>query len=439
MKKVTKRAFAVLLLVAMVIGGMGVYLFRLVRDGGDWASFYANDSVYTQGTLNRGSVVDRNGVVLAAAGEDAFHYASDAAVRRACLHVVGDLGGNIGTSILSIFRPKLINYSFFTGTTTEGGAIKLTIDANVSAAAYNALNGKKGTVVVYNYKTGEIICMVSNPGWDPEQGITFDPNDSAYEGAFINRAISSSFTPGSVFKLVTMAAAIENIPDIFQQTFTCTGSDVIGGQKIKCSGVHGTLTIEQGLACSCNVVFGHVASQLGGTLISQYAEKYGLTSEHTLNGDIPTAAGSVPAASGDGDAAWEGIGQYEDLVNPYAFLRFIGAIANGGTVVEPTILAGKKCGTTRLMDPITAEAMSEMMSYNVSYEYGTGTYPGLEMHAKTGTAETNGGTHAWFAGFITNANAPLAFVVMAERAGGGYAVASPIANTVLQKAVEALG
>ncbi len=439
MKKVTKRAFAVLLLAALVVAGMGVYLVRLVMDGGDWASFYANDSVYTNGVLNRGSITDRNGTVLAAAGEDAFHYADDSAVRRGCLHVVGDLDGNIGTSMLSIFRGKFIDYSLLTGTTTKGGAMKLTIDADVSAAAYNALNGRKGTVLVYNYQTGEILCMVSTPGWDPEQGIDFDVNDSAYEGAFINRAISSTFTPGSVFKLVTVAAALENMPDFWQRTYTCTGSDIIGSQTIKCTGHHGTLTIEQGLACSCNVVFGHVASELGGELISQYAEKYGLTTAHTLNKDIPTAAGSVPVAQGQGDAAWAGIGQYEDLVNPYAFLRFIGAIANGGKVVEPTILYGKSCGSEQIMDPSTAQILSEMMSYNVQYEYGTGNYPGLEMHAKTGTAETYGGTHAWFAGFITNANAPLAFVVMAERAGSGYGVASPIANAVLQKAVSVLG
>lgn len=436
MKKVTTRAFAVLLLAALAVAGMGVYLVRLATDGGDWAAFYANDSVYTNGKLNRGSITDRDGVVLASAGEDAFHYAADAAVRRGCLHVVGDLDGNIGTSMLSVFRSRFINYSFFTGTTTKGGAMQLTIDADVSAAAYNALSGKKGTVVVYNYQTGEIICMVSTPGWDPEQGVTFDVNDSAYEGAFINRAISSSFTPGSVFKLVTVAAAIENIPDIWQQTFTCTGGTVIGGQKVNCTGHHGTLTVEQGLACSCNVVFGEIGRQLGGALISQYAEKYGLTSAHTLNGKIPTAAGSVPAAGNDGDAAWSAIGQYEDLINPYAFLRLIGAIANGGTVVEPTILSGKSAGSEKLMEPSTAQTLSEMMSYNVSYEYGTSSYPGLDMHAKTGTAETNGGTHAWFAGFITNK--PLAFVVMAERAGGGYAVASPIANTVLQKAVSVL-
>ena len=436
MKKVTTRAFAVLLLGALLLGGMGVYIFRLIRDGGDWAAFYANDSVYTRGVLNRGTILDRDGVVLASAGENGFHYADTYAVRRSCLHVLGDLDGNIGTGVLSVFRPEILNYSFFTGTTTDGGTLKLTIDADVSAAAYNALNGRKGTVLVYNYKTGQIICMVSAPGWDPAEGIRFNLDDPSYEGAFINRAVSSSFVPGSVFKLVTMAAAIENIPDIWQQTFTCTGSTIIGGQRIVCTGTHGTITVEQGLAHSCNVVFGEIGQQLGGELISQYAEKYGLTEGHTLNGVIPTAAGSVPAAEGDGDAAWAGIGQYEDLINPYAFMRFMGAIANGGVCVEPTLLQGKSGGTTQLMEATTAQSLSEMMSYNITYNYGSWNYPGLEMHAKTGTAEVgNGSTHAWFAGFITNSNAPLAFVVMAERAGSGYSIASPIANTVLQKAV----
>lgn len=441
MKKVTNRAIALLLLVGLTLTGAGVLIYRLIVDGGDWATFYANQSIYSDGVLNRGSVSDRNDVVLASAGDEGFHYADSSDVRKACLHTVGDLGGNIGTSILSMYRADFVNYSFFTGTTSQAASMKLTLDADVCAAAYNAIAGKKGTVLVYNYKTGEILCMVSTPTWDPEEGITFDPNDAAYEGAFINRALSSTFTPGSVFKLVTMAAAIENIPDLWQHTFTCDGDTVIGGQRIKCSGVHGTINVEQALAHSCNVAFGEIASLLGGDVISSYAEKYGLTSPHTLNDKIPTASGSVPSAGQDlGSAAWEGIGQYEDLINPYAFLRLMGAIANGGLCVEPTLLYGKGAGSVQLMDPATAQVLSEMMAYNVQNEYGgSGNFPGLELHAKTGTAETYGGNHAWFAGFITNANAPYAFVVLAERAGTGFYVASPIANATLQKAVQKAG
>ncbi|MCD7749233.1 MAG: penicillin-binding protein, partial [Oscillospiraceae bacterium] len=167
MKKVPNRAAAVLILMALILVGMGVYIFRLVRDGGDWASFYANDSVYTNGSLNSGSVTDRNDVVLAAASEGGISYADSSAVRTACLHVVGDVDGNIGTGALNAFRSELVSYSLLTGTTTGGGTVKISIDADLNVTAYNALNGRKGAVLVYNYETGQILCMVSSPSYDP--------------------------------------------------------------------------------------------------------------------------------------------------------------------------------------------------------------------------------------------------------------------------------
>ena len=434
MKKVTTRAYAALLLAGLILLGMAVYLVRLARDGGDWAAFYANDSVYKHGVIDRGTVVDRNGVRLAFSGPEVFGYAEDASVRKACLHVVGDMGGSIGTGALTAFRSKLIGWNFLTGTTGQGGTVKLTIDSSLNVTAYNALDGRNGAVLVYNYETGEILCMVSSRSYDPNVG--FDADDSWYEGVYLNRCISASFVPGSVFKLVTLAAAVENIPDLYSQTFTCEGTYDVDGSTITCTGTHGTLTVEEALAHSCNCAFAQIALQLGGDLIAQYAKKLGLTESHDLNG-IETAAGSVESAGDDlANVAWEGIGQYKDMVVPYSLLRLMGAIANGGVVKEPSLLSGKSNGSERIMSESTANALRSFMSYNVEYNYGSGNYPGLEMHAKTGTAEFGDGTsHAWFAGFITNSGAPLAFVVLVEHGGSGYSVASPIANTVLQQAV----
>lgn len=434
MKKVTNRAFAALLLAGLIVIGMGVYLFRLVRDGATWASFYANDSVYADGAISRGTVVDRDDTLLAFTGTEAFGYADSAAVRTACLHVVGDMNGKIGTGALTAFRSKLVGYSLIRGTTGDGGTVKLSIDADLNVTAYNALAGRNGAVLVYNYKTGEILCMTSSLSYDPNVG--FDESDSGYEGVYLNRGISASFVPGSVFKLVTLAAAIENIPDLFSQSFACDGSCEVDGVTINCTAAHGTQTVEEALAHSCNCAFAQIALQLGGDTIAEYAEKYGLTDSHSLNG-IETAAGSVESADGDrANVAWEGIGQYKDLVTPYSMLRLVGAIANGGKCVEPSLLYGVPNGSTRLMSASTADQLASMMSYNVEYNYGAGNYPGLSMHAKTGTAEFGDGTsHAWFAGFLTNSDAPLAFVVIVEHGGSGYGVASPIANTVLQQAV----
>ena len=434
MKKVTSRAHAALLLAGLILLGMALYLVRLARNGGDWAAFYANDSVYKNGVIDRGTVLDRDGLQLAFAGPEYFGYADDPAVRRACLHAVGDMSGNIGTGALTAFRSKLIGWNFLTGTTGKGGTVKLSIDADLNVTAYNALDGRNGAVLVYNYETGQILCMASSRSFDPNYG--FDADDSRYDGAYINRCISASFVPGSVFKLVTLAAAIENIPDLYSQTFTCEGSFDVDGTEITCTGVHGELTVEEALAHSCNCAFAQIALPLGGDRIAQYAERLGLTESHELNG-IKTAAGSVESAGNDlANVAWEGIGQYNDMVVPYALLRLMGAIANGGVVKEPSLLCGKSNGSERLLSESTANALRSLMSYNVEYNYGSGNYPGLEMHAKTGTAEFGDGTsHAWFAGFITNADAPLAFVVLVEHGGSGYGVASPIANTVLQQAV----
>lgn len=435
MKKVTTRSFAALLLAGLIVIGMAVYIFRLVRDGGQWASFYANESVYTDGAIDRGTVTDRNDLLLAFSGPDGFGYADSSDVRTACLHAVGDMNGSIGTGALTVFRSTLVGYSLITGTTGRGGTVQLTIGADLNVTAYRALAGRNGAVIVYNYETGEILCMVSSPSYDPNYG--FDSDDSSYDGVFINRAISASFVPGSVFKLVTLAAAIENIPDLFSQTFTCTGSVEIGGHTVTCSGVHGQIDVKDALAHSCNCAFAEIAVQVGGDTIADYAAQYGLTETHDLNG-IETAAGNVESGGNDLiSVAWEGIGQFNDLIVPYSLMRMMGAIANGGTVVEPALLAGTSSGRTRLMKSSTADTLREMMSYNVAYNYGSGNWPGLELHAKTGTAEFGDGTsHAWFTGFITNDDAPLAFTVIVERTNGsGYSIAGPIANTVLQKAV----
>ena len=437
MKKVKNRAQSALIIAALIIVGICVYLVRLADDGQAWATFSANRHIYSDGVLDTGTVLDRNGVVLAHAGDGTYYYADNESVRKACLHVVGDYGGYIGTGALSVFSDRLANYSFVNGVYSmdgEGGSLQLTIDSALNVAAYNALYGRKGVVLISNYETGEILCMVSSPSFDPN--ITPDLDSGSYEGVYINRAISSTFTPGSVFKLVTLAAAIENLDGLYSRTFTCTGSLQVGGDTVTCAGYHGQQTIEQAFANSCNSAFAELSLELGADTLEAYATKLGLTRAHALNG-IATAAGSFEKATeGTSDLAWSGIGQYNDLVSPYALLRLVGAIANGGTVVEPTLIRGEQSGKTNLLSQETAEAIAEMMAYNVSYSYGTWNFPGLDISAKTGTAEVGDGTtHAWFIGFSNDSDHPLAFVVLVENGGGGLSVAGSLANTVLQVAV----
>ena len=435
MKRVKNRAYALALLAGLLVIGTVLYVVRFIDHGAQWAMFSANRSVYRNGCIMSGRVTDRFGVVLAQSEDGERSYADDAKTRLACLHAAGDFEGNIGTGAVTAFAGKMAGYSLVTGVSDSGGTVTLTLDAELNRAAYDALGGRRGAVMVMDYTTGEVLCMVSTPSYDPETG--FDANDPAYSGAYINRCLSSAYTPGSVFKLVTLAAAIENIPDLYSRSFYCGGSVDVSGVTVKCAGVHGSQTVEQALANSCNCAFAQISLELGSDTLAKYAKALGFTQAQTLSG-IETRAGSFDAAaSGSADLAWSGIGQYTDLVCPYSMLRYVSAIANGGSLAEPPLLLGEKGGKTALLKPETAEKIADMMSYNVTCAYGTGTFPGLAMCAKSGTAETgDGSSHAWFTGFLSDAEHPYAFVVVIENGGGGLRNAGPVANAVLQAAVK---
>jgi len=436
MNRVKTRALSVLLLVAIAILGMGFYVARYIIYGGEWASAPFNQSVYSKGVLAIGVVTDRNGVVLAGVRDGRRSFAESREVRRATLHAVGDSEGNIGTGALKVYAPDLMGFNLITGSysrTGVGKTVTLTIDSRLNAEALRALDGRRGVVMVSNYKTGEVLCMVSSPTFDPS-----DPPGTIEEGVYMNRAIQSAYTPGSTFKLVTAAAALDNVRNLYDRVFECTGEFETGRGTVTCNSVHGTLGFEQGLRVSCNVVFGQLALDLGAETLAEYAKKLGL-SERTTIGGIETARGKFEeAADNTANLAWSGVGQYNNTVNPASMLRFVGAIANEGTAVE--LQLKKNTGfssviparTERILNKITANELKAVMEIQ-----NRENFPGLEIHAKSGTAQLGGDLdpHAWYVGFITNKNYPLAFVVIVENGGGGTAVAAPIANRVLQQAL----
>ncbi len=437
MKKIKNRAFFAMIIALGLVFGLCIFAFRLFTDGKDWVMLRANQSVFNQGVLDTGTVTDRDDVALAFADNGVFSYAEDETVRKACFHAVGDYNGNIGSGAISAFDYKLAGYDVVEGVASvsgKGGKVKLSIDSALNAVAYKAMNGRKGAVLVSNYKTGEILCMVSTPSYDPNT--TPDLTNPAYEGVFMNRALGATYTPGSVFKLITMSAAIENIPDLNEKTFTCTGSVNVGGDVVNCTGVHGQQTVEQALAHSCNSALSEISQELGADTIYSYSEKFGFCKSLTVSG-IDTAAGSIDKAEkGTSNLSWMGIGQYNDLVSPIAMQRLVSAIANDGDAKEPVMLKNGYSSSTRLMKTETAKKLQELMSYNVAYAYGAEKFPNLDICAKTGTAEVGDGTsHAWFVGFLKDKNNPLAFTVVIEKGGGGLANAGPVANAVLQAAV----
>lgn len=449
MRKIQRRALACLLVAAILAGGLGLFVILYFKDGGQWVSASFNRHLYSaDGALLSGRVLDRDGEVLSQVENGRRVYTGDSTQRKAVLHAVGDPQGKIGTGALTAFADLLTGYNPITGVAAAaqgGGDVYLTIDVDCQIAAWRALNGRKGAVAVYNYETGQVVCMVSSPSYDPENIPADLETSDAYQGAYLNRVLSAAFTPGSIFKTVTLTAAIETIPDLFDRTWTCTGSTEIGGDSVTCPSAHGEMDIGDAFASSCNCVFGQLAVELGADTLAQYARKAGLTSSYSVSG-IPTRASDIPLTDvTENQLAWAGVGQHHDSVNPLSMMVYMGAVAAGGQaavprlvdqVDAPAVLFPSETRTSRtgsLIQGDTARILGDMMAYNVTQTYGADRFGGLDVCAKSGTAEVGGGQspHAWFTGFVRDADHPYAFIVLVENGGSGARVAGEVAAAVL--------
>jgi len=434
MKKMSKRAILCLVMSLVLVSGMLFFCVDYGLKGDDWASFPANENVFNDGIITKGTVTDRNGVVLFNATPDYYSYADDYSVRVATLHSLGDISGNISTGVLSNYQKELLNYNPFFGVNSKKeGTVVMNLDSDICAYAYSLLDGRKGTIGVYNYKTGEIICNVSTPTYDPEYPISIEDAESEYySGVYLNKLLSGEYTPGSIMKIVTAYAAIENIEDIYERKFTCEGSMEINGEEIVCEGTHGEISFEEALSVSCNCAFAQISQLLDSETMAEYIEKAGLTQSYIV-GKNETAKGSYQLENvTECDKAWTAIGQHKDLINPCNYMVFLGAIANDGIAVSPTLVSSDNSSSHRIMSEDTAKKLQQMLIRNVEVQY-TGYYFGdYTVGAKSGSAEVGTEyTNAMFTGFILNENYPYAFIVAVENAGSGYSVGGYIASNLV--------
>ena len=436
MKTTGWRSLILYIIGAGFLVGIIFFICSYFIQGGSWAIRPSNAHITNNGQLTySGEITDRDSNLLSYSKDDVQQYNDNALIRKATLHVVGDPNGYISTGAQYAFRTQLSGFNPITGvvspfgTSVTGSNIKLTISSDVSAAALQALNGKKGAVAVYNYKTGEVLCMVSSPTFDPLNIPSDIETNSAYEGVYLNNALSSTYTPGSIFKVITAAAAIENIPDLNSRTFHCSGSTIINGEKITCDSVHGDISFQNGLAQSCNVVFAELAVELGKDTMTKYADQLGCNTNFYLDGNPNKMSSYNVEQADDNSLAWSGIGQYTDTVNPY----IIQSVTNSIGLQTKT---GKTTYGDNMLKQSTAEELQRLMRYTVSNYYGDSMFPNLQVAAKTGTAEVgdNKIPTGWIVGYSERDDLPLAFAVVVEEGNYGRNSAGVVANTVLQKA-----
>ena len=446
MHRVMKRTWIMGIFLLVLLGGMVFFLWEYATDAPEWVG-YPRSPHGLQNGLGRGAVYDSDGEVLMTL-DGGKHYSSDAETRKSTLHWLGDLSGSIRAPAISNYRSSMSGYDLVNGiyNYSEGsGEIHLTLSSRVQNAAYRAMNGRKGTVAVYNYKTGEILCAVTGPTFDPANVPDIEGDTTgAYEGVYLNRFVQSTYIPGSIFKVVTTAAALDCVDGIEDMTFTCQGVLPYGDQKVSCEKVHGTLDLKGALAHSCNCCFAQIAELVGRKNMEKYVKEFGLLDAISFDG-ITTAAGSYDISdAAPVSFAWSCIGQYTDLVNPCNFMTFMGAIAGDGQAAKPfiesrvtdgtdTTYEAKTEKTGRILSREVAETVQSYMRGAVEQIYGAGNFPGLTVCAKSGTCQLGGGKtyNAMFAGFVADEDYPLAFIVVLENAGYGASACVPVLRPVL--------
>jgi len=447
MNRVTRRVWIMALFIAVLIAGTGFFVGEYMVNSDQWVIFTGSPHVYNASNIGFGSVTDRDGKLLLDI-TDTRTYAKEEAVRKSTLHWLGDREGFINAPAISHYAQEMSGFDHLNGIYAYGGAggqASLTISAPVQVAALEAMGGRKGTVAVYNYRTGEILCAVTTPTYDPDHIPDISADDTgAFQGIYLNRFVQSAYIPGSIFKVVTAAAALDCIPDILQQRFECRGKVEYGVDRVTCERAHGTLDLPSALARSCNCTFAQIAQQIGPERMMEYVERFGVTDRICFDG-VTTASGNYDVTDAAAvELAWSCIGQYTDQINPCAFMTFMGAIAGDGQAARPYLVSEVRADgqltyqaqaemMESVMDAEIAQLLQAYMRNNVESVYGAEHFPGMTVCAKSGTSQLGGDqiSNSMFAGFLTDEEYPLAFIVVVENGGYGSSTCVPVLSKVL--------
>lgn len=361
--------------------------------------------------------------------------------------------------------------ALFLGNPVSGASIELTIDPKVQEAAWKALGNKTGAVVAIEPSTGNILAMVSTPGFDANKLSVHSGSkaQSNYNGLLdengdplINKAIGGSlYAPGSVFKLVVAAAALESgqyttsslLPNPRTYTLPGTSTKIRNAGGSNCGGKD-TVSLLDAMRLSCNIPFAELGVAIGQERIRNMAKAFGFGNSFKLP-SVATAS-VYPENMDDAQTALSSFGQFDVRVTPLQIALITAAIANGGKEMNPQLIENVQSSNLALLSqtnpsefgsPIkksTADALKQMMIAAVKSGVSTnGAVPGTTVAGKTGTAQ-NGTTAPytlWFAGFAPADNPQVAVAVMVADGGGmgqngsGNVLAAPIARKVIQAVI----
>jgi peptidoglycan glycosyltransferase len=354
------------------------------------------------------------------------------------------------------------------GTDPRGASVKLTVNAAIQQAARDALGELTGAAIAIEPSTGRILALVSTPSFDPNDLASHNSEavQSKYKSLvnsgsqpLINRAITGDlYHPGSVFKLVVAAAALDSgimserstVPNPPQLSLPQSSSTVRNWSGDSC-GPGKAVTIATALRLSCNIPFAEIGSQVGETRLHDYAEAFGFGA--TVEIPMAVTPSTFPTGMDEAQLMLSSFGQFDVRVTPLQVAMISSAIANGGVLMSPTIVDSVLARDLSPLAPFapveystpigpdTARVLRDMMVADVSDGVASGArIPGVAVAGKTGTAENGEGQPytLWFTGFAPAENPRVAVVVVIENGGGlgqsasGNSLVAPIARKIMQ-------
>ncbi|HIS39383.1 MAG TPA: FtsW/RodA/SpoVE family cell cycle protein [Candidatus Aphodovivens avistercoris] len=409
-----------------------------------------NHTMAKEADTERGSISTYDGVVLAESQQtedgtyERVYPAGDLAS-----HVVGYYSERFGASGIEASENETLkgqqNFASWTdvindaaGIETPGNDVKLTLNSTIQQAAQDALAGQTGACVVMDPSTGAVLAMASSPTYDAgsiEDLLAQASDGSEASSELFNRATQGLYAPGSTFKIVSLAAALENGIADEDDVFSSPGVMEIGNAEVTNFGdeSYGNITLRQATAYSSNTVFGQLGTRIGSELLVQVAEKFGFGQD--LDFELPVATSLMPDPDEmtEWETAWaaagEPVGEHESPAGPQASvleMAMVGcAIANQGTIMQPYLVdsvynangeRSYQAQPSTYLQAVSAETANRVKDVLKDVvNSGTGTaaaVSGVQVAGKTGTAETGDGDNGWFVG-MADANSDTPSVVVA--------------------------
>ena len=447
-KRLTVTVFVFTGLFAILIGNLTYVQVFQAKNIQNMSS--NNHTIMRAAYVKRGSIITSDGVTLAESVQNADGtYSRSYPNGNLAAHTVGYYSTQYGSTGIEASMNETLtgsrDYSSWknavnslAGITQPGNTVKLTINSSIQQAAEQALAGKKGAIVVLDPRTGAVLAKASAPSYDNSNiDELMGENSDAAEGSLVDRTTQSLYTPGSTFKVVTLAAALDSGKTTLDQEFESPSSMKIGNADVTnhLNADHGTVSLKRAFALSSNVAFGQLATDIGADTLTQYARAFGYG--QSLGQDFGTAESIIPDASemAEWELAWAGAGQPvgqghtpgpQTTVMQNAVIA--AAIANNGIAMNPYIVSqtlspeGTVVKTTQsrsLGQAVSADTAAKVKEAMLAVvEDGTGTLAqvsGVKVAGKTGTAEVGSSTiNSVFVGFAPYDTPTVAISVMLE-------------------------